>query len=157
MAARTVAFRYIKVGDVQMACQRDHCRRAQILHAIASPWVESGWRNPIQATPSGGSRSCGDLRPGSAAHVGRARRPCLGALKSYRDGLAIFDWLAQSDPGLTPAGSKNLLSVTYRRGSGGLQLAQGDITGAVQSYHDSLTIRDRLAQSDSNNAGWRTA
>ena len=44
--------------------------------------------------------------------------------------------------------------MTYER-IGGLQLAQGDITGAVQSYHDSLTIRDRLAQSDSNNAGWQ--
>ncbi len=68
-----------------------------------------------------------------------------GALKSYRDGLAIFDWLAQSDPGNTSR--QQDLSVTYER-IGGVQLAQGDITGAVQSYHDSLTIRDRLAQSD---------
>ena len=36
-----------------------------------------------------------------------------------------------------------------------MQVAQGDLAGALKSYRDSLMIRDRLAQSDPGNAGWR--
>jgi tetratricopeptide (TPR) repeat protein len=38
---------------------------------------------------------------------------------------------------------------------GDVQVAQGDLAGALTSYRDSLAIRDRLAQSDPGNAGWR--
>jgi len=36
-----------------------------------------------------------------------------------------------------------------------VQVAQGDLAAALKSYHDSLAIRVRLAQSDSGNAVWQ--
>jgi tetratricopeptide (TPR) repeat protein len=125
-----------------------------------------------------------------------AQGDLAGALKSYRDGLAIAERLAQSDPG--NAGWQRDLSVSYnicrcltirlatcwwRRATlpvrsrptatasasssgwrnpsvsynniGGVQVAQGDLAGALTSYRDSLGIRERLAQSDPSNAGWQ--
>jgi hypothetical protein len=32
---------------------------------------------------------------------------------------------------------------------------QGELAGALKSYQDSLSIRDRLAKSDPGNAGWQ--
>ena len=81
-----------------------------------------------------------------------ARGDLSGALKSYRNGLAIADRLAQADPG--NAGWQRDLSVSYDR-VGDVQVAQGDLAGALKSYRDSLAIRDRLAQSDPGNAGFQ--
>jgi tetratricopeptide repeat protein len=36
-----------------------------------------------------------------------------------------------------------------------VQVAQGDLAGALASYRDSLVIRERLAKSDPGNAGWQ--
>ena len=36
-----------------------------------------------------------------------------------------------------------------------MQVAQGDLAGALKSYRDSLAITDRLAKSDPGNAGWQ--
>ena len=38
---------------------------------------------------------------------------------------------------------------------GDVQVAQGDLAGALKSYCDSLAIIDRLAKSDPGNAGWQ--
>ena len=38
---------------------------------------------------------------------------------------------------------------------GDVQVAQGDLAGALTSYNDSLAIIDRLAKSDPRNAGWQ--
>ena len=38
---------------------------------------------------------------------------------------------------------------------GNVQVAQGDLAGALKSYRDSLAIAERLAQSDPGNAGWQ--
>ena len=81
-----------------------------------------------------------------------AQGDLAGALKSYRDGLAIIDRLAKSDPG--NAGWQRDLSVSYDK-VGDVQVAQGDLAGALKSYRDSLAIADRLAQSDPGNAGWQ--
>jgi tetratricopeptide (TPR) repeat protein len=75
-----------------------------------------------------------------------------GALKSYRDSLAIFEHLAQSDPG--NAGWQRDLSISYEK-IGDVQVAQGDLPGALKSYRDDLAITERLAQSDPGNAGWQ--
>ena len=79
-----------------------------------------------------------------------AQGDLAGALKSYRDSLAIRDRLAKSDPG--NAGWQRDLSVSYDK-VGDVQVAQGDLAGALKSYRDSLAIRDRLAKSDPGNAG----
>jgi hypothetical protein len=36
-----------------------------------------------------------------------------------------------------------------------VQVTQGDLSGALKSYRDSLAIADKLAQSDPGNAGWQ--
>ena len=81
-----------------------------------------------------------------------AQGDLAGALKSYRDSLAIADRLAKSDPG--NAGWQHDLSVSYEK-VGNVQVVQGDLAGALKSYRDSLAIRDRLAKSDPGNAGWQ--
>jgi tetratricopeptide (TPR) repeat protein len=74
------------------------------------------------------------------------------ALKSFRDGLAIRERLAQSDRG--NAGWQRDLSVSYDR-VGDVLVAQGDLPAALKSFRDGLAIRERLAQSDRGNAGWQ--
>ncbi len=71
-----------------------------------------------------------------------AQGDLAGALKSYRDSLAIADRLAKSDPG--NAGWQRDLSVSYEK-VGDVQVAQGDLAGALKSYRDSLAIE----------TGWR--
>jgi tetratricopeptide (TPR) repeat protein len=44
--------------------------------------------------------------------------------------------------------------VSYEK-VGDVQVAQGDLAGALKSYNDSLAIRVRLAKSDPGNAGWQ--
>ena len=143
--------------------------------AIASP-SESGWRNPTRATPAGSAicrfrtrrsatcrlrkaicrrapivprqprrqRAAGAIRPGqrrlAARSVGLyekvgnvqvAQGDLAGALKSYRDSLAVRERLAQSEPG--NAGWQSDLSVSYEK-VGNVQVAQGDLAGALKSY-----------------------
>ena len=52
------------------------------------------------------------------------------------------------------SGNERDLSVSYNN-IGDVQVAQGDLAGALKSYGDSLAIRDRLARSDPGNAGWQ--
>ncbi len=74
------------------------------------------------------------------------------ALKSFREGLAIGERLAKSDPG--NAGWQRDLSVSYDR-VGDVLVAQGNLPEALKSFRDGLAIRDRLAKSDPGNAGWQ--
>jgi hypothetical protein len=57
-------------------------------------------------------------------------------------------------PSLLSSNRKQLASVSYDN-VGNVQVAQGDLAGALQSYNDSLAIADRLAKSDPGNAGWQ--
>ena len=52
------------------------------------------------------------------------------------------------------AGWQHDLSVSYDK-VGDVQVAQGDLAGALKSFRDSLAIRERLAQSDPGHAGWQ--
>jgi tetratricopeptide (TPR) repeat protein len=81
-----------------------------------------------------------------------AQGDLAGALKSYRDSLAIRDRLTKSDPG--NAQWQRDLSVSYEK-IGNVQAAKGDLAGALKSYRDSLSIRDRLSQSDPGNSEWQ--
>ena len=74
------------------------------------------------------------------------------ALKTFRDGLAIIDRLAKSDPG--NAGWQRDLSVSYDH-VGDVLVAQGNLPEALKTFRDGLAIRDRLAKSDPGNAGWQ--
>jgi tetratricopeptide (TPR) repeat protein len=81
-----------------------------------------------------------------------ARGDLTGALKSYRDSLAIAEKLAKH-PG--NAGWQRDLSVSYGK-LGDVQSAQGDLAGALKSYRDSLAIAEKLSKQDPGNAGWQS-
>ena len=68
-----------------------------------------------------------------------------GALTSYRNGVAVIDELAKSNPGDT--GWQRDLSVSYQR-IGDAQMAQNDLPGALESYREGLAIVEKLAKSD---------
>jgi tetratricopeptide (TPR) repeat protein len=81
-----------------------------------------------------------------------AQGDLAGALKSYRDSLAIFEKLSKQDPG--NAGWQRDLSVSYDS-VGDVQSAQGDLASALKSYRDSLAICEKLSKQDPGNAGWQ--
>ena len=81
-----------------------------------------------------------------------AQGDLAGALKSYRDSVAIGERLAKSDPG--NAGWQRELSASYEN-VGNVQAAQGNLGGALASYRDKLAIMERLTKSDPSNAGWQ--
>jgi tetratricopeptide (TPR) repeat protein len=72
------------------------------------------------------------------------------ALKSYRDGLAIAELLATSDPG-----KSSFVPAVFYNKIGGVHMAQGDLAGALKSYGDGLAITERLAASDPGNVGFQ--
>jgi tetratricopeptide (TPR) repeat protein len=72
-----------------------------------------------------------------------------GALRSYRNGLAVIEDLAKSNPGDT--GWQRDLSVSYQR-IGDVQMAQNDLPAALKSYQDGLAIVEKLANSEPANA-----
>jgi tetratricopeptide (TPR) repeat protein len=75
-----------------------------------------------------------------------------GALRDYRESLAIRERLAAGDP--ANAVWQRDLSVSHNK-VGDVLLAQGDLDGALRDYRESLAIRERLAASDPANAGWQ--
>jgi tetratricopeptide (TPR) repeat protein len=70
----------------------------------------------------------------------------------YRRAMALFNYQAKSDP--SKSSWQRELSVSYER-VGNVQVAQGDLAGALKSYRDGLAIRERLAMSDPGNADWQ--
>ena len=72
---------------------------------------ETGWRNPIPATPAGSAIF--RCRTNKIGDVKTAQGDLAGALKAYQDSLAIADRLAKSDPG--NAGWQRDLSVSYEQ------------------------------------------
>ena len=82
-----------------------------------------------------------------------AQGDLAGALKSYRDSLAIRERLARSPIPATPAGSAICRCHTTK--SATCRWRKGDLAGALASYRDSLAIAERLAHADPGNAGWQ--
>ena len=80
-----------------------------------------------------------------------AGRPC-GRDESYRESLAIIDRLATSD--LSNTTWQRDMSVSYDK-IGDVQMAQGDLAGALASYGDSVNVRKKLTISDPSNADWQ--
>ena len=74
-------------------------------------------------------------------------------MKSYRDGLAIRERLAKSDPG--NAEWQSDLSNSFVA-IGDVLAKQSNLPGALKSYRDGLEIRIRLAKSDPSNAEWQS-
>ena len=84
--------------------------------------------------------------------VQRAQGDLAGALKSYRDSLAIREKLSKQDPG--DARWQRDLSVSYDN-VGNVQRDQGDLAGALKSYRDSLAIAEKLSKQEPGNADWQ--
>jgi hypothetical protein len=72
-----------------------------------------------------------------------------GSFHAYRDSLAIAKRLATADPG--NAGRQRDLSVSYNK-VGGVLVAQGNLSEALQAYRDDLAIAERLAKTDPGSA-----
>ena len=75
-----------------------------------------------------------------------------GAMEAARQGVAIMEALAASDPGNTEW--RGTLSISYQT-VGDVQTAQGDLGAALKSFRASLAIDEALSASDPGNAGWR--
>ena len=103
-----------------------------------------------QAMLSGSAISVGQL-PQNGRYLPNAQGGLDGALKAYRDGLAISEKLASQDP--TNAGQQRDLCGTYDK-VGDVLNAQGDQIGAQKSHRDGLAIREKLAGQDPSNADW---
>jgi tetratricopeptide (TPR) repeat protein len=84
--------------------------------------------------------------------IGIARGNLAEALKSFRDGLAIAQHLAQADPG--NADWQRDLSVSYEK-IGDVLVDQGNLPEALKSFRADLAITERLARADPGNAGWQ--
>jgi eukaryotic-like serine/threonine-protein kinase len=72
--------------------------------------------------------------------VQKAQGDLAGALKSYRDELAIADKLAKQDSSNTDW--QRQLALTYGR-VGNVLSAQGDLAGALNSYRDYVVIAEK--------------
>jgi hypothetical protein len=66
--------------------------------------------------------------------------------------MRIAERLMQADPG--NADWQRDVSVSHNK-IGNVQVAQGDLPGALQSYRASMRIAERLAQADPGNANWQ--
>jgi tetratricopeptide (TPR) repeat protein len=75
-----------------------------------------------------------------------------GALRTYQEGLAIREVLAQRDPANTLW--QRDLSVSKSK-IGDVLVAQGDGPGALAAYQKGLAIREALAQRDPANTQWQ--
>ena len=74
------------------------------------------------------------------------------ALKAYRDGLAIRDRLAKSDPG--NAGWQRDLAVSYAK-LGAIYRKNKDKTKALGMLQQGLAIMLRMTQLSPDNAQWK--
>jgi tetratricopeptide (TPR) repeat protein len=106
----------------------------------ASDPGNAGWRRDLSVS----YERIGDIL--------KAQGDGAGALKSYRDSLAIREKLSASDPG--NARWRRDLSLSYIK-VGDILVAQGDRDGALKAYRDSLAIMEALSASDPGNAQWR--
>jgi hypothetical protein len=84
--------------------------------------------------------------------VQRAQGDFAGALTSYRDSLAIADWLAQSDPG--NAGWQRDLAAGYAK-LADVYGRSNDRSNALAALRQGQGIIARLAKLSPDNAGWK--
>jgi tetratricopeptide (TPR) repeat protein len=124
------------------------------LHETTGPLGDAAtaFRSALEAARRAGDERDESLALTEIGDVLVAQGHLPEALKSYRDGLAIRERLAQADPG--NAGWQRDLSVSYNK-IGDVLVAQGHLSGALKLFRDGLAIRERLAQADPGNAGWQ--
>ena len=114
---------YNKIGDVLVAQGNLPEALKTFRDGLA---IRSVWRNPTPATPAG-SATC-RCPTKDRRRTGGAGQSARGA-ESYRDGLAIRERLAKSDPG--NAGWQRDLSVSYNK-IGDVLVAQGKLPEALR-------------------------
>jgi tetratricopeptide (TPR) repeat protein len=135
-----LAQRYRDVMGIPAAVVKDILDRAR---ALQDQLIESG-----QVTPELQRSEAVALNETSVSLL--AIGDTAGALAAAGHARQIF-----ADAGNAgDAGWQRDLAVSYRN-AGDVQVAQGDLAGALQSYRDSLAIMDRSAKSDPGNGGWQ--
>ena len=140
---RDLSVSYSRVGDVQSA-------QGDLSGALKS------YRDGLhicQRLAKQDPRQCGWQRDLSGATQESARCRALRATWQARSRATatalIFQKLAKQDPG--NADWQRDLSVSYIE-VGNVQSEQGDLSGALKSYRDSLGILEKLAKQDPGNA-----
>jgi len=83
----------------------------------------------------------------------RAQGDHDGALKSYRESLAIFAKMAKQDPANTDW--QHYLAGSYNKVGDALRARWSGLPAALQSYRDALTISEKLAKQNPANADWQ--
>ena len=141
---RELSLSYERVGDVQVA-QGDLAGAINPIATTSPSCSVLAQSDPGNASGSVVSRS----RTRRWATCRRRRATLRGRCNRTATTSPSCERLAQSDP--SDAGWQRDLSVSYDK-VGDVQVAQGDLAAAMQSYRDSLAIRQRLAQSDPGNA-----
>jgi tetratricopeptide (TPR) repeat protein len=99
-------------------------------------------------------RDAGELRKEAVAHASkgnllRARGDLVGALREYRESLAISGGLAASDSSATE--SRRDVFIGHNEVGNVLRM-QGDLEGALREYREALGIGDRLAAANPGDA-----
>jgi tetratricopeptide (TPR) repeat protein len=123
----------------------------------AASWIELGrigqttgalddaaaaFKDGLAAARRSGNERDESLALNCVGDVLRAQGNLAGAMKSFRDALAIRHRLAQSDPG--NAGWQHDLSVSYHK-IGDVLKAQGNLAEAVKSFSANLEVAERRA------------
>ena len=97
------------------------------------------------------------IYPGSYNNVGdvsTAQGDLAGALKSYRDGLAIGKKLAGKSPS-NADWRRAICPVSFDKVSNRPKRAGQLVRSANESHRDLLAISEKLASQDPSNAGWQ--
>ena len=128
-------------GDLKAALQSYSDSRAIVERLAKSDPGNAGWQHDLSVSYEQDRR-----------RAGCAGRSQSGAADPIPTAAPSDERLAKSDPG--NAGWQRDLSVSYNK-IGDVQVAQGDLKAALQSYSDSRAIFERLAKSDPGNAGWQ--
>ena len=137
---------YLKVGDLQGNPNYPHLggsAAAKVSYGKALQVAES-----LSAANPGDARARQEIAEANLklADIFKLSGDTPETLKRYRQAQQVFESLAQNDP----QAKMNLKKVTERIGS--LQLQQGDLSGAIESYGRYLQIAQELYQADPNDA-----
>jgi hypothetical protein len=145
--------------DVLLEIENDEVRKRLMGSLIAAsaqtmPHAATATLDHLAKTAAG--RSDGRARFFLTAWDAVARltdmAPLSVSLRAWLAFVLFCDLLGAGDPD-NPERQRDL-SLCYNR-VGDVQVAQGDLAGALKSYRDSLAIAERLARSDPGHAGWQ--
>jgi len=154
---RDLSVSYEKLGDVEVAAGNLAAARERFEASLAirdqlaqQEPGEAGQENKqLQRDRSVSYNKLGNVEA-AAGNLAAAR-------ERFEASLAIFDRLAEQEPGNAGQENKQLqrdLSVSYNK-LGDVEVAAGNLAAARERFEAGLAIADRLAQQEPGNAEWQ--